>query len=509
MTGLLNRVKCFTGATGSSDAAVGAAFSTKHMTPSEAGAVDGKSYVWLFEQGNDFELVRGSWTNSGGIAARATVLWSKIGGTVSQSKMTLAGSATVSIVAAAEDYILSQPPVAKSAGFTLGVGDRDTLFLCSGTFTIAAAAAATLGSLFKVKVVNVGTGSVTIDPNSSELVDGSATLILLPGESANIECDGTGFMTGRGHGSVPYDRSVTLSSGQQGTAQNNLGGTTVGKALFTATDAAAARTVVIGATRTITGTDTIVASDIGKTLLFNSATAFTLAVTAAATLGNGFWCQFKNINVALVTIDPNSSETIDGATTTTVPKFDSGMIVCDGTSFYTINRPTEVIVESGVLSNTASKSFALVAGFSHFTIKYSCYEPVTSGASLVGRISTDGGSNYPSSLYLYGGVFGSATAASGGTTFSSGATGAAYFSLTAGPPTGSTAGAVGKIEIFHPEDSSYYHRIIFESATISGGVEYYKRDGGTYPSNAPWTHFQILTSSGNINNLRYTLRGHR
>jgi hypothetical protein len=84
------------------------------------------------------------------------------------------------------------------------------------------------------------------------------------------------------------------------TALTNLGGTTVGKALFTATDAAAARGAIVGATRTITGADTIIASDIGKTLLFNSSSEITVALTAAATLGDGFWCRFKPV-VAMLT----------------------------------------------------------------------------------------------------------------------------------------------------------------------------------------------------------------
>lgn len=195
MTGLLNRVKVFTAGTGSGDVTAGAAASTKHMTPAEGGAVDGVSYVWLFEEGNNFEITRGIWTAGTSTIARTTCLWSKISGSVSQTKMNLLGNAVVSLVAAAEDYILAQPPQAKSAGFTVAAKDRDVLFICTGTFTAAFTAAATLGSTFKAKFLNAGAGVITLDPSGAELIDGAATATLAPGEFANVECTAAAFNT--------------------------------------------------------------------------------------------------------------------------------------------------------------------------------------------------------------------------------------------------------------------------------------------------------------------------
>lgn len=66
--------------------------------------------------------------------------------------------------------------------------------------------------------------------------------------------------------------------------------------------------------RAVTGTDTIVAADWGGFIDCTSGT-FTLSLTAVATLGNGFWCFVRNSGSGVVTLDPNSSETIDGSST--------------------------------------------------------------------------------------------------------------------------------------------------------------------------------------------------
>jgi len=78
--------------------------------------------------------------------------------------------------------------------------------------------------------------------------------------------------------------------------------------------------------------DTILAgSDVGK--MFQATAAFTQTLTAAATLGDGWFCAY-NAGGFSVVLDPNSSETIDGATTKTVTG--SGLIFCNGSSFFTV-----------------------------------------------------------------------------------------------------------------------------------------------------------------------------
>lgn len=58
----------------------------------------------------------------------------------------------------------------------------------------------------------------------------------------------------------------------------------------------------------------------------------TLSLTAAATLGAGWHCWVMADGIAVI-IDPNSSETINGAATVTIPDGYSTLVICDGTNF--------------------------------------------------------------------------------------------------------------------------------------------------------------------------------
>lgn len=78
---------------------------------------------------------------------------------------------------------------------------------------------------------------------------------------------------------------------------------------------------------------TALTSDRGKVLRFTG--AYTLALTAAATLGDGWSCVVKADGGA-VTIDANGSETIDGAETLTVNDGAAVTLVCDGSAFYAV-----------------------------------------------------------------------------------------------------------------------------------------------------------------------------
>lgn len=78
-----------------------------------------------------------------------------------------------------------------SGADTVVAGDKGDLIDCSGTFSLAITAAATLGDGFYFYVKNSGTGVITIDPNSSETIDGLTSFTMYPGEVRLIQCDGT------------------------------------------------------------------------------------------------------------------------------------------------------------------------------------------------------------------------------------------------------------------------------------------------------------------------------
>lgn len=86
---------------------------------------------------------------------------------------------------------------------------------------------------------------------------------------------------------------------------------------------------------------TVQKEDIGK--VFVCTNAITVSFVAAAALGNGFFCTIINHNYNTsnsVSLDPNSSETIDGNATTTATLFsgEGKLIVCDGAKLYSLNN---------------------------------------------------------------------------------------------------------------------------------------------------------------------------
>jgi hypothetical protein len=81
-------------------------------------------------------------------------------------------------------------------------------------------------------------------------------------------------------------------------------------------------------------TYTVVAADRGDVLLCSG--TWSLGLTAAATLANGFSFAVINTGTGVITIDPSSAETIDGAATLALAAGQSCIVICDGTAFRSI-----------------------------------------------------------------------------------------------------------------------------------------------------------------------------
>lgn len=121
----------------------------------------------------------------------------------------------------------SSPVTQISTTYTAGAADRaSTIVWTSGLGTLAITAAATLGNDWFVMVRNAGTGDLTVDPNSSELINGATTLTLAPGDSAIIVSNGTQFYTvGYGRSSAYAFTLLTINvagSGNYTLATNEL-----------------------------------------------------------------------------------------------------------------------------------------------------------------------------------------------------------------------------------------------------------------------------------------------
>ena len=115
---------------------------------------------------------------------------------------------------------------------------------------------------------------------------------------------------------------------------------------------------------------TAVADDLGKLIHFTSISADkTLTLTAASTLGAGWFCFVRYSAIASgaagyaykVIIDPNGSETIDGETTRKMKGGQTFQILCDGSNFHILSSDESRAFSHNVFYNgvgTHGQSFA-------------------------------------------------------------------------------------------------------------------------------------------------------
>jgi hypothetical protein len=118
---------------------------------------------------------------------------------------------------------LGSSTLTKSSAYTVVGADRGALIECTGTFTLSLTAAATLAEGFVFAVFNKGTGIITIDPASTEQINGASTLAIAAGSWGIISCTGTAFNS---LGSVPATGSligyqIFTSSGTYSKSTNN------------------------------------------------------------------------------------------------------------------------------------------------------------------------------------------------------------------------------------------------------------------------------------------------
>jgi len=79
--------------------------------------------------------------------------------------------------------------------------------------------------------------------------------------------------------------------------------------------------------------------------VFDSTGTYTVTFTAVATLGDGFNCVVRNSGTGAITLDPNASEQINGATTLVLAAGQTAYIYCDGTKLIAnIVMTSQVIV---------------------------------------------------------------------------------------------------------------------------------------------------------------------
>lgn len=101
---------------------------------------------------------------------------------------------------AAFNLIFGSAVLAKVAPYTVATADRGRIITVTGTTTITLPPAATAGSGFPLGVVNIGSGTVTVDGDGTETINGDTTIDLLPQGAASragggiiMTCDGSNW----------------------------------------------------------------------------------------------------------------------------------------------------------------------------------------------------------------------------------------------------------------------------------------------------------------------------
>lgn len=118
-----------------------------------------------------------------------------------------------------------------SAAYTAVLTDRSKLLRFTDTATLTLTAAATLTDGWYVFVSATG-GTVTIDPNAAETIDGATTLAVATGDSVLVFCNGSTF----------YTLNFRITPGSVGTselADGSVTGAKIPSSAITATHLAA------------------------------------------------------------------------------------------------------------------------------------------------------------------------------------------------------------------------------------------------------------------------------
>lgn len=196
---------------------------------------------------------------------------------------------------------------AKSSAYTAAKSDhkRFIRFTGSGGFTLAFTAAATLGEGWNVMLRNDSTGTITLDPNGAEQIDGGTTLSLLPGQSCTVVCTGSAFYTySLSGGAVTDTARVDVASaatvdltaaGPAATRSINITGTTA----ITGFTVAAGRLyfVTFAASLTLTNGASLV-TNTGANIVTQPGDTCVIRATAANTVEVALYSRAKRIQLS-------------------------------------------------------------------------------------------------------------------------------------------------------------------------------------------------------------------
>ena len=257
----------------------------------------------------------------------------------------------------------SQPVTTFSTNYTALTTDRSNTYVWTGGVgTLTLSLAATLGDNWFMFLRNGGTGALTLSGTGGNTINGSASIILQPTDSAIIVCSGTTFYT------------VGLGKNTQFAFTQLTKAVTTGTVTLTAAEAS---NVVQKYTGTLTGNVTIVVPQTVQVYYVQNATNGTASnFTVTITTGVGSSATIASNQQATLICD---SVNLVNANTVLAGSSSIGLIngTVSSPALYFASEPTTGIYRNssgefnhailGVLRSTLSASGLEIVGTGNFT----------------------------------------------------------------------------------------------------------------------------------------------
>jgi hypothetical protein len=240
------------------------------------------------------------------------------------------------LIGATRAFHFPAAPAAKSGAYTILLTDQNSFIrgdVTGGGFTMTLPQGALIFDGYEVTVAKSDSSSnnLTVDGNGSETINGAANRVLdAQFVSETYRWEGSEWKIVATYTEVAQS---TVGDGLEidsGALRVKLDGVSIARG----TDGVKRQSTHVQKTAAYTA----VAADNGTLVEMNKSTAVTLALTAAATLGDGWFLDINNSGAGTLTLDPDGAELIDGESTITLLTDESLRIVCTGTAFLTAGR---------------------------------------------------------------------------------------------------------------------------------------------------------------------------